>query len=101
LVFVKVAKGGSQIQFNTIQTITNPTTPVPPTHSATIALDASGTRIWNVNADANTVTCCDAVGLTKLFEVPVGTHPRNLAVAPDGTIYVAGRADDTVMAVDG
>ncbi len=79
-----------------IQTVHYPITPVRPTRSTTIALDEARARVWCVNADNDTVTAIDAVTLQKVLEVPVGVHPRTLAKAPDGTIWVACEDDATV-----
>ena len=69
--------------------------------SGTITLDRSGTQVWSVNPDNDTVTVVDAVQLKKMAEVPVGHRPRTLAVAPDDTVWVANQTDDTVSVLDG
>ncbi len=98
IVIVKNAAG--QRAFHTVQTIIYPPTAGRPAHSSTIACDAGRNRVWNVNADSNTVTCIDAAALTKIFEQPVGTNPRTLAVAPDGSVWVANQDSGTVSVLN-
>ncbi|MDB6015628.1 MAG: hypothetical protein JWR19_117 [Pedosphaera sp.] len=78
------------------QTIYQPPTPVSPSASGTIILDAPLNRVWTVNPDDDTITAIDANNLTKLFEKPVGKNPRTLAQAPDGTIWVASQGNATI-----
>ena len=68
--------------------------------ASTIILDRSGTQVWTVNPDNNTVTAIDAVLLTRMFEQPVGRHPRTLAQAPDSTIWVVNQYDATISVLD-
>lgn len=77
----------------------------PPTaghapNSSTIILDQSGTQIWNVNPDNNSVTVIDAVLLKKMGEIPVGGQPRTLAQAPDGTVWAVNQDDATITVID-
>ena len=82
-----------------VQTVHYPVTADRPTHSSTIALDATGTAIV-VNADNDTVTTIDAASLTKLDEIPVGDNPRTVAFAADGTAWVVCQGDSTVHVID-
>jgi DNA-binding beta-propeller fold protein YncE len=77
-----------------VQIVSNPPAAGSASVSATIAYSAG--RVFNVNADTDTVTAIDAERLTKLWEVEVGKHPRTLAVAPDGRLWVASQDDATV-----
>ena len=83
-----------------IHLVHNPTTSIRPTRSSTIVLDDARSMVWCVNADNDTVTAIDSQNLTKLLEVPVGTHPRTLAKAPEGTIWVVCQDDATVHVLD-
>ncbi len=83
-----------------IQTVHHPLTPVQPTRSSTIVLDEPNDRAWCVNADNDTVTAIDAVTFGKILEAPVGAHPRTLASAPDGTIWVVCQDDSTIRVLD-
>ena len=69
--------------------------------TGTITLDRSGTQVWTVNPDNDTVTAIDAVLLEKMTEIPVGRRPRTLAVAPDDSVWVANQADDSVSIIQG
>ena len=79
-----------------IQIVYDPPTLPAPTRSGPIVYDASGTRVFNVNPDNDTVTAIDATTLAKVFEAPVGAGPRTLAFAPDGSLWVACQDDASV-----
>ena len=73
-----------------------------PEMSSTLALEARGTansRLWVVNPDNDSVTVFDAVTRAKLAEVPVGTAPRTLAIAPDGSVWVANKRSATISVI--
>lgn len=81
-------------------TVYVPPTASPPHNSSTIILDASGTQVWNVNPDNNTVTVIDAVLLNKMGEVATGRQPRTLAQAPDGSMWVVNQADASITVIN-
>src|SRR5690606_4454873 len=74
-----------------------------PVSSSSIVYYRAGDRVCNVNADNDTVSCLATDSLELLFEVPVGRHPRSLAVAPDDTLWVTNQDDGTVtvLSADG
>ena len=69
--------------------------------TGTMSLDRSGTQVWTVNPDNDSVTVIDAVLLRRMMEIPVGRHPRTLAVAPDDSVWVANQADDSLSVLQG
>jgi YVTN family beta-propeller protein len=75
-------------------------TAVHPQNSSTIILDRSGTQVWSVNPDNDSVTVINAVLLKKMGEIPVGDQPRTLAQAPDGTIWIVNQGDATITVLD-
>lgn len=81
-------------------TVYAPPTAGPAPNSSTIILDRSGTQIWNVNPDNNSVSVINAVLLKKMGEIPVGRHPRTLAQAPDGTVWTVNQDDATITVID-
>lgn len=83
-----------------LQTVHRPIPAAPPTSSSTIAHDATRTRVCNVNADNDTVSCVSTESLKVLFEVPVGRHPRTLASSWDGTLWVVNQDDATISVLD-
>jgi cytochrome c peroxidase len=83
-----------------LQTVHAPLTAEPPKTSSTIILDQTGSRLWNVNPDNDTITAIDPVNLTKLFEVWVGDHPRTPAQAPDSTLWVVNQDEATIRVLD-
>ncbi len=84
-----------------LQTVHRPLPKRRPSSSSTIVFDRGRDRICNVNADNDTISCLSAETFEVEFEVPVGDHPRTLAVSPDGTLWVANQDDATVSVLDG
>lgn len=83
----------------TLATVLSHPTAGQPRSNSTIILDQSGTQVWNVNPDNNTVTVIDAVRIEKMAEIPVGRDPRSLAQAPDGTIWVVNQDDASISVI--
>lgn len=83
-----------------LQAVHRPVPAVVPTSSSTIAFSRELARVCNVNADSDTVSCLSTEDLELLFEVPVGDHPRTLAFAPDGTLWVASEDDASITVLD-
>src|SRR5262249_43966738 len=71
-----------------------PLTAAKPTASSSIAL--TGTRLWVVNPDNDSVSVFDTGTRAKLAEVNVGRAPRTLAVAADGRVWVANTESATI-----
>lgn len=85
---------------STRATVFNAPAAAPGQNSSTIILDASGTQVWNVNPDNDTVTVIDAVLQRKMDEIHVGRQPRTLAQAPDRAIWVVNQRDATISIID-
>jgi MYXO-CTERM domain-containing protein len=83
-----------------LQTIHRPLTGASPTASSTIVHDAARHRVCNVNADNDSVSCIDTERLERTFEAPSGAHPRTLAIAADGAIWVANQDDGTLSVLE-
>jgi len=81
-----------------------PASQAAPTRSTDIALTGNGTRLVNVNHEADSVTLFDVKGggrrLRKVAEIPVGQEPHCVAVDPrGGDIFVTNGADGTVSVI--
>jgi DNA-binding beta-propeller fold protein YncE len=98
LVVVKDDTGARSDSF--LQTVHRPLPERPPSSSSTIVYHPELDRVCNVNADNDTVSCLSTESLELAFEVPVGRHPRSLAVAPDGTLWVVNQDDASVSVLD-
>lgn len=83
-----------------LQTIHRPLPERPPSSSSTIVYQRERERVCNVNADNETVSCLSTKTLELEFEVPVGRHPRTLAVAHDGTLWVTNQDDASISILD-
>lgn len=86
-----------------VQTVHLPLTANRPAISSNIAFEdraAANDRLWVVNQDNDSVSVFDAVTFAKLAEIPVGTAPRTLAIAPNGEVWVANKQSSTVSIVD-
>ena len=97
---VTVTNGTSQASASFVQTIYRPLTAIQPTASGTILIDTASNRVWNVNSDSDTVTAIHASNFTKQFEKPVGKHPRTIAQAPDGSLWVVNQDDATISVLN-
>ena len=63
-------------------------------------LDRKRGRVWNVNPDNDSVSSTDTATMSRRFERPVGKRPRNLAQAPDGTIWVTNQDSYDITILD-
>lgn len=78
------------------------TTAQAPVQSGNLLLEpvsGANARLWVVNADNDTVSVFDSVTRNKLAEVPVGTAPRTLALAADGTVWVTNKAAASISVI--
>ena len=80
-----------------IQTAHAPLTTQAPSSSSSVLFDATTNRLWNVNQDHGSVSVVDATSLTRVAEHAVGSTPRMLARAPDGTIWVTLQGSSEVV----
>src|SRR5690606_5364226 len=74
--------------------VTAPAAGAFPTQSGQVAIDEANRKVWTVNPDNNTVAVIDADNGAKIDEIPVGDHPTGLAVAGNGSVWVACRDAD-------
>ena len=75
-----------------------------PRASSSIIYEARTTansRVWAVNADNNSVSVFDAVTRARLAEINVGTAPRALALAPNGSVWVSNNESSTISIISG
>lgn len=85
------------------QAVYLPATARKPAVSGNVVVEspASGNpRLWVVNQDNDSVTAFDATTLARLGEVAVGSAPRGIAVAPDGTLWVTNKQSATISVID-
>jgi DNA-binding beta-propeller fold protein YncE len=87
---IVVATDGADNRTSTswIQTAHAPLTERPASNSSSIVFDPLRNHLWSVNRDSNSVSVTDASELRRLAEYGVGSPPRMLAQAPDGSIWV-------------
>ena len=96
---VTTAEGGARSCAAT-QVIHAPLREDPPTRSTAILVDDTRGRVFVTNPDAGTLTAIDAETLEVLWEVPAGTHPRTVAQAGDGRLWVTAEGDDALVILD-
>ncbi len=77
-----------------IQIVFDPPTAAAPSNAGLIVHD--GTRVITIHPDGDTASAIDASTLSKLWERPVGDHPRTLALAPNGEVWVVCQDDATI-----
>jgi hypothetical protein len=90
--------GGASAVFQ--ETAYNPSTPTPPTNSASILIDAERHQVWTTNPDSDTVSVFDQTMLMRVHEFPVGHEPHSIAQAPDKSIWVTNQQSDEVVILD-
>ncbi len=74
-----------------------------PVQSSPLLLEprlGASARLWVVNPDADTVSVYDSVTHTKLAEVAVGAAPRTLALAADGSVWVANKGAASISVIN-
>ena len=105
-VVLTVANAEGTSQCGAVQIVHTPVTETPPVSSSSIIITVTTvelfsnffrdrTDIYVANPDNDTVTRLFWDN-TKVWEVAVGTHPRTLAEAPDGTIWVANQGSGNI-----
>jgi YVTN family beta-propeller protein len=86
-----------------LQAVHLPLTAAMPTASASIAIEprsGGAHRAWVVNPDTNTVSAFDLPSRSKLAEIAVGTEPRTVAVAPNGTVWVVNKRSQSISVIN-
>ena len=101
-VTVTATRDGSAPQTKTVtQMIHLPLTALAPAVSSNVAYESRGAgRIWVVNQDNDSVTVFNAATNSRVSEITVGTRPRSLAIAPDGSIWVVNKLSGTISVID-
>ncbi len=82
------------------QTVHLPIAPGTPTQSSTIVFDPASARVFAANPDHDSVTAIDAASSTRLWETPAGERPRSVAIAADGSLWVASDRSATITVHD-
>ena len=83
-----------------VVTVAVPPAGATPRSSAALLCDSAARRIWTVNPDHGTVAVLDADSAALLFEVPVCDHPRAVARAAAGELWVSCAGDDRIRILD-
>ena len=100
-VTVTAASDGNPSQSETLtQVVHAPLTANRPAISSNIVFDGNGGRVWVANQDNNSVSVFNAATNARLAEVAVGSGPRTLAVAPDGSVWVTNKHAATISIIN-
>ena len=86
-----------------LHTVYLPLTVNKPAASSNIAIQTplnGNPRVWVVNQDNNSVSVFDAVTFIRQAEITVGTDPRSIAIAPNGSIWVSNKRSDSISIID-
>ncbi len=94
------ASGIEQLR-TVIHNVHLPLTAQAPAMSSALLLEPGPVpRLWVVNPDNDSVSVFDATTRAKLADVLVGSAPRTLARAADGSIWVANKGSATLSVID-
>jgi cytochrome c peroxidase len=96
-VLVTIKDGNTQNTCNILHTVYEKVAGTGSANATTIITDISGTSIWNVNPDNNSLTKTNIGSLSFSKEIPTGKHPVSLAQDGEGNIWVANKEDATVQ----
>ncbi len=93
------AADGSISTRSFLQGVSAPSTARKPSASSAVATGSgSPSLVWIANPDNNSVGALNTSNNT-VTEVTVGTSPRNVAVAPDGRVWVTNKGSATISIV--
>ena len=82
------------------QAVYAPPTAAQPRHSSTLAIEPGTVpRVWLVNQDNDSVSVFNGNNQARIAEIPVGTRPRSIALAPDGRLWVTNKGHATVSVI--
>ncbi|HEX6638619.1 MAG TPA: putative Ig domain-containing protein [Steroidobacteraceae bacterium] len=100
-VTVTASSEGSPAQSQTLtQVVHEPLTANRPAMSSNIVFDGDAGRVWVVNQDNDSVSVFAASSNARLAEIPVGSGPRTLAIAPNGNVWVANKHAATISVIN-
>lgn len=93
---------GIETRRSFLQAVHLPLTAGRPTASTPVTVEnnAAGARVWMVNADNNSVSVFDHATHARIAEIAVGTAPRSVAVAPNGTIWVTNKGGHSISVIN-
>ncbi len=83
-----------------IVTVAAPPAGAAPRASGALLCDSETRRVWTVNPDHGTVTALDADSGALVLESPVCAHPRAVARAVAGELWVSCGGDDRLRILD-
>ena len=96
-VTLTVSNDGGTSRCGAVRIVHTPVTPTPPVSSSSIVTNGRDTYV--VNPDNDTLTRINA-DHARVWETGVGEHPRTLALAPNGDIWVANQGSSDISVVD-
>ncbi|MBP6385872.1 MAG: Ig-like domain-containing protein [Pseudarcicella sp.] len=71
-----------------------------PTQSSQIVVDAARRKVWNINADNNSVSIINADNHLLIKEINVGQHPSSIAIDGKNQVWVTCREDNKLVVLN-
>lgn len=98
---VRLADGTTQTK-TFVQAVTAAKTEKSPAASSAVALEqqTNGSRLWVVNPDNNSVSVLNNSTNVLVSEITVGSSPRSVAIAPNGSIWVTNKDSSNLSIIN-
>jgi len=98
-----IDSGGIPQVTTVVVTVHLPLTANRPAASGNLAVEnrtSAGDRLWVVNQDNDSVSVFETSTNTRVAEIPVGSAPRAVAIAPNGEVWVTNKLSASISVID-
>jgi DNA-binding beta-propeller fold protein YncE len=93
-------RGEESVSCSAVQIIHAPLLQDRPRQTSSVAIDSETGWAWTVNPDQNSVSAIDLQTGERMLEIPVGLHPRTLALDQRGRVFVVSQDSALLTVLD-